>query len=119
MPAAIDPGSWEPTTTQQMLRQRAQLLAYLRDFFHQREVLEVETPLLGAHTVTELNIDSMAVRERWLQTSPEYCTKRLLAAGSGPIYEIARVFQMANMALAIIPNLPCWNGIARASTTMR
>ena len=93
MPAAIDPGSWEPTTTQQMLRQRAQLLAYLRDFFHQREVLEVETPLLGAHTVTELHIDSMAVRERWLQTSPEYCMKRLLAAGSGPIFQICKAFR--------------------------
>lgn len=65
--------------------------------------MEVETPVLGRHSVTDLNIDSVpalpasaagASRKGWLQTSPEYAMKRLLAAGSGDIYQIARVFRL-------------------------
>jgi lysyl-tRNA synthetase class 2 len=75
------------------LTSRARLLALIRDFFAQRSVLEVETPLLSAGTVTDPNIEPMAVGERWLQTSPEYAMKRLLAADSGPIYQICKAFR--------------------------
>jgi len=68
-------------------------LTQLREFFAGLEVLEVETPLLASATVTDPSLDPLAVGERWLQTSPEYAMKRLLAAGSGPIYQVCKAFR--------------------------
>lgn len=77
-----------------MLRRRAALLRTIRAFFDARGVLEVETPVLSSSGTVDPNIDSIAVPGHgWLQTSPEYPMKRLLAAGSGPIWQIARVFR--------------------------
>ncbi|MBR9871571.1 MAG: EF-P lysine aminoacylase GenX [Gammaproteobacteria bacterium] len=91
---------WQPTASRGALKSRAQQLAYVRGFFCERDVLEVETPVLGRHGVTDLNLDGIpaevkaaGVQGGWLQTSPEYPMKRLLAAGSGCIYQIARVFR--------------------------
>ncbi|MGO4702453.1 EF-P lysine aminoacylase EpmA [Dyella sp. 2RAB6] len=85
------------------LRLRAQLNALLRQFFAERGVLEVETPILSAAGNTDPNIESFSAtfsghvdagpRERWLRTSPEYPLKRLLAAGVGDCYELGRVFR--------------------------
>jgi lysyl-tRNA synthetase class 2 len=85
------------------LRQRAALNALIRAFFAERDVLEVETPILSAAGNTEPNIDSFHTRfsghvdagsaQRWLRTSPEYPLKRLLAAGVGDCYELGRVFR--------------------------
>ena len=87
----------------QALRRRAALNAMIRRFFAQREVLEVETPILSAAGNTEPNIDSFhtdfsghrdaGARRRWLRTSPEFPLKRLLAAGVGDCYELGRVFR--------------------------
>lgn len=91
---------WQPSASRDVLKSRAQLLAYLRGFFAARDVLEVETPVLGRHGVTDVNLDGIpaaveaaGVVGGWLQTSPEYHMKRLLAAGSGSIYQVARVFR--------------------------
>lgn len=87
---------WRPGATQASLRQRAALLKDIRRFFEARDVLEVETPLLAAAPVTDPHIEALAVPhpcgagELWLQTSPEYAMKRLLAAGMGPIYQICK-----------------------------
>lgn len=78
----------------QHLHQRAQLYQQIRTFFSERNVLEVETPLLCSHTVTDVHIDSFQVGDRYLQTSPEYCMKRLLSEGSGPIYQICKAFRL-------------------------
>ena len=93
---------WQPTADRAALWQRAELLQRTREFFNARGVMEVTTPVMGAATVTDPNINGIAVdyadprseaRRWWLQTSPEYPMKRLLAAGSGPIYQIAPVFR--------------------------
>ncbi len=88
---------WKPTATLAALRLRARLLTRARDFFAARGVLEVETPILGASTATDPHIESLRTSvggsARFLQTSPELFMKRLLAAGSGPIYQITKVFR--------------------------
>lgn len=86
---------WQPGASPTALVARAGLLTRIREFFQQRGVLEVETPLLCAGTVTDPNITPIASADRWLQTSPEYAMKRLLAADSGPIYQICKAFRHA------------------------
>lgn len=98
--------NWQPAATTQTLKLRAQLLATVRQFFAERDVIEVETPLLASHTVSDVNLESFSVNSastsghgplhplRFLQTSPEYAMKRLLAAGSGPIYQICKAFRV-------------------------
>jgi lysyl-tRNA synthetase class 2 len=82
------------------LRTRARMLARIRAFFAARGVLEVETPALSAAGVSDLALDSVQATARslgttplYLHTSPEYAMKRLLADGSGDIYQICRVFR--------------------------
>lgn len=93
---------WRPTASPGMLRQRAALLARLRAFFQQRGVLEVETPLLAHAGVSAPALHNLCAwpqgevesrQPAFLQTSPEYAMKRLLAAGSGDIFQIARAFR--------------------------
>lgn len=104
-PAASRPGAedFRPAASIARLRLRAELLCRLRDFFQARGFLEVETPLLSVDTVVDRHLDPFAVdvpqgsdkppRRMWLQTSPEFCMKRLLAAGSGPIYQVTHAFR--------------------------
>jgi lysyl-tRNA synthetase class 2 len=75
------------------------MLAAARSFFAERSLLEVDTPALVRHAVTDRHIHSARVElpghttPLFLHTSPEYAMKRLLAAGSGDIYQIAHVFR--------------------------
>lgn len=91
---------WRPTANLAALRRRALLLETVRAFFRERDVLEVETPAASAATVTDVQIESLQLTgtpARWLQTSPEYPMKRLLAAGSGDIYQLCRVFRAGEL----------------------
>ena len=82
---------------------RAMLLARIRDFFRDRHVLEVDTPMLSSSATTDPAVESFRTcytgpgaadgKLLNLHTSPEFCMKRLLAAGSGPIYQLAHVFR--------------------------
>jgi len=91
---------WQPGADLQKLQQRAALLAQLRKFFAERAVLEVETPQLMAACVPDPMIEALRVQYHgattqtlYLQSSPELAMKRLLAAGSGAIYQICRAFR--------------------------
>lgn len=105
---------WRPTANLEALRLRAGLLETVRAYFREQGVLEVETPALAAAAVTDVHLASLEVRvmggsgtanaaeghaatnlaaPRYLHTSPEYHMKRLLAAGSGDIWQAARVFR--------------------------
>lgn len=85
---------WQPNASRDLLLARQTLYRNIRHFFFERNVLEVETPLLGQAPVADPNITPMqADGNRWLHTSPEYAMKRLLCAGSGDIYQICKVFR--------------------------
>src|SRR5699024_8102095 len=86
--------SWQPTASARAIKARAQLYAHIRDFFAERNVLEVDTPFLAQHGVSDIHIQCIHVPEYgFLQSSPEYHMKRLLAANIGCMYQIARVFR--------------------------
>ncbi len=88
------PESWEPTCTVEVLGARAEILAKARRFFAERGVVEVQTPTLGRTTVSDPQIESLrTVGGEYLQTSPEYYMKRLLAAGVPSIYQIGPVYR--------------------------
>lgn len=85
--------SWTPSAPRTALVARQQLYQKIREYFLQRSVLEVETPLLSKAPVADPNITPMQVGQRWLHTSPEYAMKRMLCAGYGDIYQICKVFR--------------------------
>lgn len=86
--------TWQPTATIENLKKRAEIIAKIRNFFAKRNILEVETPLLSHATVTDVHLHSIKTTGNlYLQTSPEYAMKRLLAAGSGSIYQICKAFR--------------------------
>jgi len=88
------------TASHEMLHRRAAILVSIREFFAARGVLEVETPALSSAGVTDpalenisARVRSLGARPQYLHTSPEFAMKRLLAAGSGDIYQVCRVFR--------------------------
>ena len=90
---------WRPRGDRARWERRAGVIAGVRSFFAARGVLEVETPILCARGAMDPAIASFSTvgadgRTRWLQTSPEYAMKRMLAAGSGPVYQIVRAFRI-------------------------
>lgn len=97
----VSPLLWEPTATAEMLWQRSLFLKAIRAFFDERKVMEVDVPLLYSGVATDPGLEAFAVScgdpsdpvIRYLQTSPEFPMKRLLAAGCGPIYYLGKAFR--------------------------
>ncbi|MFS1524088.1 EF-P lysine aminoacylase EpmA [Microbulbifer sp. 2304DJ12-6] len=88
---------WHPSATIEALRQRAALLAKIRHFFYQRQVLEVEVPVLSQRATSDPHIESITAEysgvSTYLATSPEFGLKRLLAAGIGDCYSLGKAFR--------------------------
>ncbi len=96
---------WQPTASLQNLQRRAEVLWSIRHYFHERGFAEVQTPILSHDTVIDRHIDPLSLPSSqlalpelgdapfYLQTSPEFCMKRLLAAGMTAIYELKSVFR--------------------------
>ena len=89
-----------PTASIDVLRKRADLMKQVRQFFDDRGFLEVDTPVLSHDVVVDRHLEPIPVSlpnqpesRFWLQTSPEFLMKRLLAAGATAIYQITRAFR--------------------------
>ena len=98
--------SWRPSASADAIRARARLYTAIREFFAERSVLEVETPLLAAGPAPDPFIENLELqtitagteRRLFLQTSPELAMKRMLAAGSGSIYQICKAFRAGEVS---------------------
>lgn len=125
----------KPITRFERLRVRAQVNRRIRNFFHARGLLEVETPLLSGAATTDPAIESFSTRfsghvdggpcQRWLRTSPELPLKRLLAEGMGDCYELGRVFRNGEVGRGHNPEFTLlewyrvgWNERALADETI-
>ncbi len=98
--------TWQATLSWENAQKRADILQQIRNFFAERNVLEVETPALAQGTITDVHLDAFSCQydflqtsaagqsvDLYLQTSPEFHMKRLLASGYGCIYQIAKAFR--------------------------
>jgi lysyl-tRNA synthetase class 2 len=98
--------NWQPTISLSMAQKRSKIIDSIRNFFKQRNVLEVETPALSQGTITDVNIEVFSCKynylasnheqnytDLYLQTSPEFAMKRLLAAGFGDIFQISKAYR--------------------------
>lgn len=99
--------SWQPTASIEHLKHRSQITQAVRQFFLARDFWEVETPLLSQDTVVDTHLDPVPVTLAWdpakpnlgetyyLQTSPEFAMKRLVAAGAEAIFQVSKAFRLA------------------------
>lgn len=85
--------TWQPTASLANLELRAAVLQKIREFFWARQVLEVETPLLCHATVPNPNLSSFRINNSYLQTSPEFAMKRIVAAMRRDVYQICKAFR--------------------------
>jgi len=88
--------NWQPVAELENMKKRARMLQSIRAFFAEREVLEVDTPALSSAAVTDLHIESFTSTmggDLYLQTSPEYSMKRLLASGYPSIFQVCKVYR--------------------------
>lgn len=93
---------WQSKLSRQQLQFRANMIQKIRQYFTKHDILEVDTPMLSRYATTDpaiesfsVNISNFPTEKRYLHSSPEFPMKRLLASGSGCIYQICKVFRDA------------------------
>ena len=93
----MEKNNWQPSASLALIKRRARMLKDIRAFFDAREIMEVETPLLASSGTTDPHIESLQTVFRdqsyYLNTSPEYAMKRLLASHAVAIYQICKAFR--------------------------
>ena len=107
----MDNPDWQPTVSASRLKDYARLLENIRNFFQQREVVEVSVPCISSTTSPAPHLESIRVEapisgatrddstsQFYLQTSPEFFMKRLLCSGSGPIYRMGPSFRRGELS---------------------
>jgi lysyl-tRNA synthetase class 2 len=101
----MDPGAeaWILAKKRDALRLRARMIQALRQFFHERNYLEVETPVRIPTPAPEEHIDAPLSGDWFLQTSPELCMKRLVAAGYSRLFQISKCFREAERGELHLP----------------
>lgn len=97
--------TFRQTLIKQNLTARATIIQAVRQFFIEQNYLEVDTPCRIPAPAPEAHIDSQASEDWYLQTSPELCMKRLLAAGYPRIFQITRCFRKNERGHRHIPEL--------------
>lgn len=94
--------TWQPSMDWATAVARSKVLASIRNFFASRDIVEVETPLLCHGTVTDVHLEAIHANYQssvngeetlYLQTSPEFAMKRLLAAGYQSVYQVCKAFR--------------------------
>lgn len=96
--------TWQPSSSPEAIEARSEICWRIRSFFHQNGFLEVHTPTLSRDTVVDRYIEPIRVDAKelgtsglagnlFLQTSPEFCMKRIVASGSSAIYQICPAFR--------------------------
>ncbi|MBQ3388822.1 MAG: hypothetical protein IJG60_06385 [Thermoguttaceae bacterium] len=115
--------TFRSTALPRVLKERALLLKQLRAFFDERDFFEVQTPVLSRDVLVDRYIDPFAVSAEdgifYLQTSPEFAMKRLLASGCERIYEITPAFRRGDRGGFTIPSLRSSNGIVPGTDTVK
>lgn len=120
-----NPERWRPQAALSTLRLRASFLVFVRDFFRERGFWEVETPLLGRAGAADAQLAQFTLTDPvhgplYLQTSPEYAMKRLLAAGSGSIFQISKAFRQGEVGSRHNPEFTLieWYGVGYDHTRL-
>ena len=107
----------EPTAAWSVIQRRASLLKQVRQFFDDRGFTEVTTPVLSSDTVVDRHLDPIVAtldgQSRWLQTSPEFAMKRLLAKHRQSIYQITPAFRCSERGAMHNPEFTMleWYGV--------
>lgn len=101
----MDPidASWRLAGKRDALQRRSMMIRAIRGFFDDRNYLEVETPIRIPAPAPEAHIDAPSSGDWFLQTSPELCMKRLVAAGYPGIYQISKCFREGERGLLHLP----------------
>jgi elongation factor P--(R)-beta-lysine ligase len=128
--APFDPESFRPTATLGLLQLRSELLAFTRVFFLSRGFWEVETPILSRDVVVDAYLEPFVTREQmgaacakrdradelFLQTSPEFGMKRLVASGASAIFQITHAFRRGEIGARHNPEFTLVEWYRTAST---
>lgn len=107
--------SWPLVKKQDALRCRVAMIQAIRRFFCDRDYLEIETPIRIPAPAPEEHIDAPPCGDWFLQTSPELCMKRLVAAGYDRIFQISKCFRMAERGRLHLPEFTMLEWYCRGS----